>query len=83
MGHAPVTMARVSDEVMMERMTWRPIETALANGKTTALLNAGAIEQQGIPPTDAVCAVQHYWLALAVMLSPRALTTTSESGNSH
>ena len=26
--------------------------------------------------------VQQYWLAWVVMLSPRALTTTSESGNS-
>jgi creatinine amidohydrolase len=31
----------------MERMTWRQIESALASGKTTALLNAGAIEQHG------------------------------------
>jgi creatinine amidohydrolase len=40
-------MAHVPDEVLMERMTWRQIETAITNGKTTVLLNAGAIEQHG------------------------------------
>jgi len=44
---ADVTMVPVPDEVVMERMTWRQIEAAIASGKTTALLNAGAIEQHG------------------------------------
>ncbi len=42
-----VTMTRMPDEVLMEHMTWRQIEAAIAGGKTTALLNAGAIEQHG------------------------------------
>jgi len=40
-------MIPMPDEVVMERMTWRQIGAAIASGKTTALLNAGAIEQHG------------------------------------
>jgi creatinine amidohydrolase len=35
------------DKVLMEHMSWQEIEEAIGAGKTTAILNAGAIEQHG------------------------------------
>jgi creatinine amidohydrolase len=37
----------VKDTVLMEEMSWEEIEESIAEGKTTALLYAGAVEQHG------------------------------------
>ncbi|HEY65704.1 MAG TPA: creatininase family protein [Caldilineae bacterium] len=36
-----------NDEVLMERMSWREIEEAIAGGKTTVILAVASIEQHG------------------------------------
>src|SRR4029077_2506224 len=37
----------VSEKVLIQEMTWREVEDALAAGRTTAVLACGAVEQHG------------------------------------
>ena len=37
----------MSKEILMEKMTWKEIKSAIANGKNTVIVMAGSIEQHG------------------------------------
>src|SRR4051794_41341312 len=48
-GSASATPPAQADLVEFEKMTWVEVKTALAAGKTTALIYTGGVEQRGPP----------------------------------